>query len=133
MSGASAHSGPACRLTLWPYRSLPKRGFVIFIAITATMLLVPLLGVLGSPVLWMLLPFMAGAIAVIWIALQRSYRDGEVLEELTLTRDRITLTHQKRGADVQYWEANPYWVRITLHPGDLPVPRYLTLNGVNFH
>ena len=128
-SGASAYSGPVYRLSLWPYRSLPKRGFVIFIAATATLLLLPLLAVLGSPVLWVLLPFMAGAIAVIWWALQRSYRDGEVLEELTLTRDRITLTHQRRGQPAQDWSANPYWVHVTLHPGDRPVPHYLTLKG----
>lgn len=129
VSGASAHSGIGYRLTLWPYRSLPRRGFVIFIAATAMMFLAPLMAVLGTATLWVLLPFMAGAIAVIWWALQRSYRDGEVLEELTLTRHRITLTHRQKGKPAREWEANPFWVRVTLYPGDRPVPHYLTLKG----
>ena len=29
----------------------------------------------------------------------------------------------------QDWEANPYWLRVTLHETDGPVPNYLTLKG----
>ncbi|WP_245008504.1 DUF2244 domain-containing protein [Paracoccus marcusii] len=39
-------------MTLWPHRSLPKRGFVWFIGTTATLLLLPILAVLGTQVLW---------------------------------------------------------------------------------
>ncbi|NUB43881.1 DUF2244 domain-containing protein [Fertoebacter nigrum] len=117
------------RLHLWPYRSLPKTGFVWFIGGTATLLLVPLLAVLGSPVLWGLLPFLLLALAAVWFALNRSYRDGEIVEHLTLTPDRITLTrHGPRGRR-QDWQANPYWVRLDLHRTGGPVPNYLTLQG----
>ena len=60
------------RLHLWPYRSLPRRGFVWFIGGTAALLLLPLIAVLGSPVLWGLLPFLLGAVGAIWWALNRS-------------------------------------------------------------
>ncbi len=30
---------------------------------------------------------------------------------------------------VQEWQANPHWVRLTLHPTAGPVPQYLTLTG----
>jgi uncharacterized membrane protein len=117
------------RLHLWPYRSLPKTGFVWFIGGTATLLLVPLLAVLGSPVLWGLLPFLLLALASIWFALNRSYKDGEIVEHLTLTPTRITLTrHGPRGRR-QDWQANPYWARVELHPTGGPVPNYLTLQG----
>ena len=43
---------PAVAARFWPYRSLTNRGFVTFIAITATMLLVPLLALLGTELLW---------------------------------------------------------------------------------
>jgi uncharacterized membrane protein len=117
------------RLHLWPYRSLPKRGFVTVIAATAGMLALPLVSVLGSPVLWGILPFGLAAIWGLWWALERSYRDGEVLEELSLTPGTISLTrHGPRGRR-QTWQANPHWVQVNLHPEGGPVPHYLTLRG----
>ena len=117
------------RLHLWPYRSLPRRGFVWFVGGTAALLLLPLVAVLGSPVLWGLLPFLLGAVAAIWWALGRSYRDGEIVEDLCLGPDRMSLDrHGPRGAH-QHWEANPYWVSLHLHPRGGPVPNYLTLRG----
>lgn len=117
------------RLQLWPYRSLPRRGFVWFIGGTAALIGLPLLSVLGSPVLWGLLPFLLAAIAGLWWALERSYRDAEIIEDLTLGPTRITLTrHGPRGRR-QDWEANPHWVRVQRHETGGPVPHYLTLKG----
>ncbi|WBL32275.1 DUF2244 domain-containing protein [Sinirhodobacter sp. HNIBRBA609] len=117
------------RLRLWPYRSLPRRGFVAFIGVTAGFLAVPLLAVLGSKILWALLPFLLATIWAIWFALSRSYRSGEVLEELTLSAERITLTHRAPRSDPLIWETNAYWVQPTLHPTGGRVPDYLTLRG----
>lgn len=116
-------------LHLWPYRSLPKRGFVVFIGITATFILLPLLAVLGSVILWGLLPFVVGSVAAIWYFLQRSYKDGEILEELRIWPDRVTLVRYNPRGPKQEWEANPYWVRVALHPKGGPVEQYLTLEG----
>ena len=76
-------AGAEAELHLWPYRSLPRRGFVWFIGGTAAALTVPLLAVLGSPILWGLLPFMLLVLWALWWALSRSYRDGAILEVLT--------------------------------------------------
>ncbi|MGJ8612016.1 MAG: DUF2244 domain-containing protein, partial [Octadecabacter sp.] len=84
---------PVAELHLWPYRSLLRRDFVVFISGTLTLIVLPLLATLGSPVLWGLLPFFAIAVAGIWYALHRSYKDGELLEELRIWPDRMTLTH----------------------------------------
>lgn len=117
------------RLHLWPHRSLPRRGFVLFIGATAALIALPLLVVLGSPVLWGLLPFFALALTGMYWALSRSYRDGEILEELTLTSDHVQLTRNgPRGAH-RSWEANPHWVRVERHEKAGPVPHYLTLKG----
>ena len=118
-------------LHLWPHQSLPKTGFVWFIAGTATLIAVPLIGLLGTPVLWGLLPFLIAAIAALWVALQRSYRDREIKEHLTLTPDQITLTRDGPRGKHSAWQANPHWVRITLHATAGPVPNYLTLMGNN--
>lgn len=122
-------SGDGLRLHLWPYRSLPRRGQVGFIGATVALIAVPLLSVLGTPVLWGLLPFAVLAVAGLWHALNRSFRDAEIVEDLVLSPDRVTLTrHGPRGRR-QAWQANPHWVRPVLHPTGGPVPNYLTLQG----
>ena len=123
-----AHEGTT-ELHLWPYRSLPRRGMVWFLGLTAALLGLPALVLIGSPVLWGLLPFLLGAIWAIWAALNRSFRDGEIVEVLHLSPDTATLTrHGPRGRR-QEWQANPHWVQVTLHATGGPVPSYLTLRG----
>lgn len=116
-------------LHLWPYRSLPKRGFVIFIGLTAAMIGLPLLAVLGSVILWALLPFLVAAIAGVWWGLMRSYRDGELTEVLIINRDEMRLMRNNPDGTTQDWSANPFWVQVRLHPKNLPVENYLTLKG----
>lgn len=116
-------------LQLWPYRSLPRRGFVWFIGGTALLITLPLLAVLGSPVLWGLLPFLIAAIAGMYWALDRSYRDGEIIETLTFEDTRLHLLRQGPHGKRQEWEANPHWVRVELHVSGGPVPDYITLTG----
>ncbi|MFC2969752.1 DUF2244 domain-containing protein [Acidimangrovimonas pyrenivorans] len=127
--GRDAGAPPLAELHLWPYRSLPRRGFVWFIGGTAALLLLPLIELLGSPVLWGLLPFLLLALGGMWYALGRSYRDGELIEDLRLWPDRIELTRYNPRKPRQDWSANPYWVSVTLHETGGPVPNYLTLKG----
>ena len=132
-SGASCSyrdgDAPLARLHLWPYRSLPRRGFVWIIAMAFGLLLLPLMSVVGSVVLWGMLPFTMGALWLLWFFIEKSYRDGEILEELTLWHDRITLTRTGPHARFHEWDANPYWVSLHLHRSGGPVPEYLTLKG----
>lgn len=136
--GASEKSGaplppggaePLAELHLWPYRSLPRRGFVWVIGGMAVLLSLPLIEVLGSPVLWGLLPFVLAALWGLWFALNRSYRDGEILERLTLWPDRVDVLRDGPRRAHSEWHANPHWVRVDLHRREGPVPNYLTLSG----
>lgn len=122
-------SGPVVTLRLWPHRSLTKPGFAAFIGVTFALSLLPLLAVLGTPVLWGLLPFILAMIALVWWCLQRSYRDGDIVEELTVWPDRALLIRRQAGLEPRSWEANPHWVRVHLHPRGGPVQDYLTLSG----
>lgn len=121
--------GDESRLHLWPHRSMTQRGFVWFVGATAALIGVPLIGVIGSPVVWALLPFLLATIWAIWFALRKNGRDRDIVEDLHLTPDRVTLSrHGPKGRRVD-WEANPYWLRVTLYATGGPVPNYLTLKG----
>ena len=85
----------------------------------------------GNPALWALLPFVVLAVAGVWFAFQRSYHDGAIIEDLTLTPTLVTLTRHGPQGRRQDWQANPHWVRVVLHPTAGPVPNYLTLRGNN--
>lgn len=122
---------PKAELHLWPYRSLLRRDFVTFISGTAAIVLLPLLAVLGSPVLWGLLPFFILTIGGIWYAISRSYKDGEILEELRIWPDRMTLDHIHPKLGRKSWEANPYWVRLKLDPKHARIKNYITLKGAD--
>ncbi|MFP4239432.1 MAG: DUF2244 domain-containing protein [Rhodosalinus sp.] len=116
-------------LRLWPHRSLPQAGFAAFILGTFAFLCLPLVAVIGTPVLWGLLPFLLLALGGLWCGLRRSYRDGEILEELRMTPETIRLTRRNPRGPLQEWECNPHWIRVELHARGGPVPNYVTLRG----
>lgn len=116
-------------LTLTAHRSLPPRGFAAVILITVAFLTLPLLSVLGTAVLWWMLPFLGAAVWALWAALRRSYKDGEVSEDITRAGDILTLIHRPARGDDLSWECNIYWVRAELHKEGGPVPNYVTLSG----
>ncbi|MDO5613786.1 MAG: DUF2244 domain-containing protein [Paracoccus sp. (in: a-proteobacteria)] len=118
------HPGTA-RLTAWPYRSMPVHGFVWFIAATAIFMGLPLIAMVGTAILWGLLPFAGVALWGLWFAITRSYRSGQTQEILTLTRDQVVLIRHDPGSPDRHWQANSHWVRAVLRKG--PVQDYLTL------
>ena len=117
------------QLSLWPYRSLLRKDFVLFIGATAALVSLPLLTLLGKAVLWGILPFFLLMIAGVWYALHVSYRRGEVVEELVVDDTQAHLTRHNPKGDVQEWRANRYWVTVHLHPKGGPVGNYITLRG----
>lgn len=116
-------------LSLWPYRSLLRKDFVLFMGATALLIALPLITVLGTAVLWGLLPFFALMFSGLWYALHVSYRRGEVLEELTVTADSVTLVRHNPDGTQQSWQANRHWAKAHLHPTEGPVENYITLRG----
>lgn len=122
-------TAPLFHALLWPNRSLSRRGFVVFVGLTAALLTLPLLPALGSKVLWALLPFLLLPLAAVWFAIERSYRDGRMHEELTLWADTIRVIHHPARGAPREWQANPHWVRMIRYDKSGPVPDYLTLTG----
>lgn len=116
-------------LHLWPHQSLPPRGYAWFIGLTFAMILLPLSAVLGTVVLWGLLPFLMAAIAGLKLALDRSRRNAQVCEVLTLTDKRAHLIRHNPTGPAQEWDCNIYWARPKMHEYGGPVPHYVTLTG----
>lgn len=113
---------------LWPHKSMTPEGFGWFIGLTAAFLAIPLIGLLGTVVLWGVLPFLLGALWAVWAGIRRNQRDMSLYEEIELTRERIAVTRHNPRGPRQDWEANPYWVELRLHPKG-KVENYLTLRG----
>ncbi|WP_186766640.1 DUF2244 domain-containing protein [Puniceibacterium confluentis] len=119
----------AQELRLWPHRSLPPRGFAAFMLATFAMATLPLYGLLGTALLWGLLPFLLIALTGLYYALRRNDSDRQILEVLTMTPQDLHLVRRNPRGPQQEWTCNPHWVRVALHEDGGPVPNYVTLSG----
>ena len=128
-TGPTPETEALAHAVLWPHRSLPRKGMAGAIGFAFVMILIPTLPLLGSPVLWGLLPFTLGAVWLLWFALERSYASGALREDLTLWSDRIEIVRTNPKGPEQRWSANPFWVRLSLIETGGPVDNYVTLNG----
>ncbi len=125
-------SAPRARsqeLSLWPHNSLSPEGFAAMVLGFFLFASLPLYVLIGTAVLWGLLPFLLAATAALYYALRRNLRDRMILETLTVDEDTTRLTRQNPNGDVQDWESRTYWVRVSMHPKGGPVPHYVTLSG----
>ena len=116
-------------MRLWPHQSLPPKGMAAFVLITFTMILIPVVTLLGSPVLWGLLPFVLLAVWGMYYALQRNHHALKIVEVLTLDEKEAQLVRTEPSGKVREWDCNRYWTTITKYEKDGPVPHYVTLKG----
>ena len=115
---------------LYPHQSLPARGMAAFVLTTFTLILIPTLPLLGSPILWGLLPFLLLAVWGMYFALQRNHKARQISEVLTLDSDTTQLIRTNPNGDTQTWDCNRYWTQVTKYETDGPVPHYVTLKGM---
>ena len=124
-----AHEGAHKELHLWPHQSLRPDGYARFLSVTGLLITLPLLPLLGSPLLWMLLPFLLLALFGMKYALDRNRRDAQILEVLTIGEEDAQLERRNANGSSQGWHCNRYWTQVELHPENGPVPNYVTLRG----
>ena len=122
-------STPILRVVLRPNRSLPRKGLAWLLLLVWGLLLVPVIPLVGTVALWVMLPFLLGALWALWYSIERNYRDGELYEELTLWSGLVRVEHHAPGQDGLEWEANPYWVRLKLYESSARLENYVTLKG----
>ena len=117
-------------MRLWPHNSLPARGMAAFVLSTFTLISIPALPLLGSPILWGILPFTLAAVWGIYWALQRNYASRQINEELVLGETMAQLIRTNPKGDVQEWDCDRYWTQVTKYDDEGPVPHYVTLRGM---
>jgi uncharacterized membrane protein len=100
-----------------------------FVLTTFTLILIPTLPLLGSPILWGLLPFLLLAVWGIYFALQRNHKSRQILEVLTLSPEEARLIRSEPDGGQLEWECNRYWTQVSKYDSEGPVPHYVTLKG----
>lgn len=108
---------------------MSPKGYALFMAVTFGMLLLPLVPLLGTVLVWGLLPFLMLAVGGIWYALGRNQKNAQILEVLRLTEDCAHLVRHNPKGRAQEWVCNRYWATASLHGSTGPVPNYVTLKG----
>jgi uncharacterized membrane protein len=116
-------------LQLWPHNSLSKHGFVAFVLITFILILIPAFPLLGSAVLWGLLPFLLLAVWGIYFALKQNQQSRQIFEKLTLSLDETHLARTDANGKIREWVCNRYWTQVTKYDDQGPLPHYVTLKG----
>ncbi len=121
---------PLFETSLWPHRSLPRKGFVWLIGMLCALVLIPMLAFLGHRALWVILIMVMICIGALWYFIERNYTDGTVHENIKIWHDLITVERVNPRAPDQHWQANPHWVE--LHIKDTKETQsYLTVTGGN--
>ncbi len=119
---------PVYDVTLWPNRSLTRRGHGMAMGTAAAGFALPLAGLVGTPAFWGLAPFLALAYGALWLAIRRNGRHLCIVERLTLWRDEVRVERCEPDGRRLRWQAEPMRVRLRLHK-DAKVEDYLTLAG----
>ena len=119
---------PVYHVSIWPHRSLTPATRAVVLGAVALGLALPLAVLAGTMAFWGMLPFVATAIALLWLGLRRSDRDRDgLVEELTLWRDEMRVERREPSGRCLRWSAEPLKVRLRLSPA--PIENYLTLTG----
>jgi len=108
---------------------MTRQGFVWFMSATIALWTVPLLSVLGTSALWWMLPFVLLTIALLWLLIQRNYRDGELSEVLSIDGEDCHLHRENPRGPAQDWHCHTYWVSVQMHETNPRLPHYVTLRG----
>ena len=66
---------------------------------------------------------------MIVFALRKSLSDRQILEQLTLCKDKLVLIRQDPNGEQKEWVCSPYWAKLRMYDKDGPVANYITLTG----
>jgi uncharacterized membrane protein len=107
----SASSAPIFTAVLRPHRSLSSTGFVlVMMALVACSFAAGLaFWLMGA---WPVVGFFGLDILLVQFAFRMNYRSARAKEEISLSRDRLTVTRIAASGRTSEAEFNPYWTRL---------------------
>tara|TARA_B100000941_G_C28378238_1_gene485888 strand:- start:131 stop:610 length:480 start_codon:yes stop_codon:yes gene_type:complete len=97
-------------LTIFPHRSLSKKGFTILMCIITFICLT------GGAIFWFLgawpvFGFLGLDIILIYFAFKINYRSGEMYERFQIISQKLRILRSFPSGKMQIWELNPYWAK----------------------
>lgn len=97
-------------LTIFPYRSLSRNGFIILMTI------ISIICISGGLIFWFLgawpvFGFLGLDIVLIYFAFKINYRSGQMYERLILISKKFKILRSFPSGKKQVWELNPYWAK----------------------
>ncbi len=99
--------------TLLPYRSLSRKGFVLFMAIVCIVSFVAG-AVFISIGAWPVTGFFGLDVLLIYWAFRANYRSADMYEKVDLDDSELRITRVHPSGREEVWTFNPYWVRLGL-------------------
>jgi len=124
----SRGDAPSFQLTLWPHRSLGRKGQGRVLWLVAAGLAVPILPMLLRGVALFMLVFAGIVIGALAFAFRRNMRDGYLREDIAIWPDLMAVSRQDPDGHLRHWCAHPRDVRLHLDANG-PPENYLTLTG----
>ena len=119
MTPHESKSQPLERLTIWPHRSLSRKGFAVLITI-----LVGLLSIIGVGFFlagaWPVIGFLGLELLVVWGAFNLNYRAAKVRETIETTTETLKIAHTDERGKSEIAEFPVGWLRVHLSPSVTP-------------
>ena len=107
------------RLTIWPYRSLSARGFMLVMAELGSLAFCIGLGffLLGA---WPVVGFLGLEILVVWVAFKMNYRAAKRRQNLIATAKELTIETVTPAGERNSTSLPTAWVQVELTPREEP-------------
>ena len=119
MTDKQSKSQPLERLTIWPHRSLSRKGFVVLITILAG-----LLSTIGAGFFlagaWPVIGFLGLELLVVWGAFNLNYRAAKVRETIETSTETLKIAHTDQRGNSAITEFPVGWLRVHLSPSVTP-------------
>lgn len=113
---------------LHPYRSLPRRGFILLMAGLAALSV--LCGVICIAVgAWPIFGFFGLDVALVYVAFRASYRSARQHERVRLTEESLTVEQVSAKGARRRWRFEPFWIRVVFEESDETNSLALTSHG----
>jgi len=98
---------------LFPHRSLSRRGFVIVVAIVASVMAFAALRAIALGA-WPVAIFAVADVLLVWGALKLNYRSARQFEEVTVTAREVLIRQVNAAGRAVEHRFDPVWARLTV-------------------